>query len=61
MKTLEQLAGAVVLLVTLADVFLTILYARMDSGLLAMPYARAIERIWVVVSRAFGRSRHEPR
>jgi ion channel len=54
MKTIEQLAGAVVLAVALADVFLTILYARMDSGLLAMPYARAIERIWVWTSRAFG-------
>jgi hypothetical protein len=57
MKTLEQLAGAVVLVVALADVFLTILYARMDSGLLAMPYARGIERIWVWMSARFGRSR----
>jgi hypothetical protein len=57
MKTLEQLAGVVVLVVALADVFLTILYARMDSGLLAMRYARAIERTWVWSSRAFGRSR----
>jgi hypothetical protein len=57
MTALEQLAGAVVLVVALADVFLTILYARMDTGLLAMPYARGIERIWVWVSGAFGRSR----
>jgi hypothetical protein len=57
MKTLEQLAGAVVLLVALADVFLTILYARMDTGLLAMPYARGIERSWVWFSRVFARSR----
>lgn len=57
MKMLEQLTGAVVLVVALADVFLTILYARMDSGLLAMPYARAIERLWVWISGAFGRSR----
>jgi hypothetical protein len=57
MKTLEQLAGAVVLVVALADVFLTVLYARMDSGLLAMRYARAIERVWVWISRALGASR----
>jgi hypothetical protein len=57
MKTLEQLAGAVVLVVALADVFLTVLYARMDSGLLAMRYARVIERVWVWVARAFGPSR----
>jgi hypothetical protein len=57
MKALEQLAGAVVLVVALADVFLTILYARMHSGLLAMPFARAIERTWVWCARAFGKSR----
>jgi len=57
MKTLEQLAGAVVLIAALADVFLTVLYARMDSGLLATRYARGIERAWVWISRAFGRSR----
>jgi len=50
MKTLEQLAGAVALVVALADVFLTVLYARMDSGFLAMRYARGIERIWVWIS-----------
>jgi hypothetical protein len=57
MKMLEQLAGAVVLVVALTDVFLTILYARMDSGLVAMRYARGIERIWVWISRPFGRLR----
>jgi hypothetical protein len=57
MKTLEQLAGAVALVVALADVFLTILYARMNTGLIAMRYARGIERLWVWISRAFGRSR----
>jgi len=55
MKTLEQLAGAVVLLVTLGDVFLTIMYARMDSGLIAMRFARGLERIWVMGSRLLGR------
>jgi hypothetical protein len=29
---------------------LTILYARVDSGFLAMRYARGIERIWVWIS-----------
>lgn len=50
MKALEQLAGAVALVVALADVFLTILYARLDSGLLAMRFARGIERIWVWIA-----------
>src|SRR4051794_26611316 len=57
MKTLEQLAGALVLVAALADVFLTILYARIDTGFLAMRFARGLERILVWVSRAFGRSR----
>ncbi|RYZ05608.1 MAG: two pore domain potassium channel family protein [Myxococcales bacterium] len=57
MKTLEQLAGVVVLAVALADIFLTMLYARMDSGWLAMRFARGIERVWVWISRPFGRSR----
>lgn len=57
MKAVEQLVGGAVLLVALADVFLTVLYARKDTGLIAMPYARAIEKTWVSVSRAFGRSR----
>lgn len=56
MKTLEQLGGALVLVMALADVFLTILYARMDSGLLAMRYVHGIERLWVWISRGFGRS-----
>lgn len=57
MKTLEQLAGAVVLVIALVDVFLTILYARMDSGLIAMRFARGLQRIWVWLSSLFGRSR----
>lgn len=54
---LEQLAGAVVIMVALADGFHTILYARMGTGLIAMRYAHGIERLWVWLSRAFGRSR----
>ena len=38
---LEPLAGGVVLLVTLLDVFLTVLYARASTGLLAPRLARA--------------------
>jgi hypothetical protein len=57
MKTVEQLAGAATLLVALADVFLTVLYARIEGGFLAMPFARGIERSWGWISRAFGRSR----
>lgn len=57
MNIVEALAGVALLLVALADVFLTILYARMNSGFLAMRLAHGMERSWVWVSHAFGRSR----
>jgi hypothetical protein len=41
---MEPLAGAIVLAVTLVDVFLTVLYARAGSGLIAPQLARGVWR-----------------
>ena len=49
---LEPLAGAIVLVVTLLDVFLTVLYARAGTGLLAPRLARGV---WGVFRALSGR------
>lgn len=51
---LEPLAGGIVLAITLLDVFLTVLYARAGTGLLAPRLARGIWR----VLRALSGRRH---
>jgi hypothetical protein len=51
---LEPLAGWIVLAVTLLDVFLTVLYARAGSGLLAPRLARGV---WFVLRALSGRRR----
>lgn len=43
---LEPLAGAIVLAITLLDVFLTVLYARAGTGLLAPRLARGVWRVF---------------
>jgi hypothetical protein len=43
---LEPLAGGVVLAITLLDVFLTVLYARASTGLLAPRLARGVWRLF---------------
>ena len=43
---LEPLAGGIVLAITLADVFLTVLYARAETGLLAPRLGRAVWRVF---------------
>jgi hypothetical protein len=43
---LEPLAGGIVLAITLLDVFLTVLYARAGSGLLAPRLARGVWRVF---------------
>jgi hypothetical protein len=48
---LEPLAGWIVLAITLADVFLTVLYARAGSGLLAPRLARGV---WFVLRALSG-------
>ncbi|GBD50162.1 two pore domain potassium channel family protein [Methylopila sp. Yamaguchi] len=55
--TLEQLAGAALTLVFLADIFLTVLYARAGTGLLAPYWIRAIWAAIRGVARLFGRRR----
>lgn len=53
--TLEQLIGAALMLLFLADVFLTVLYARAGTGLLAPYWNRAIWALLHGASRLFGR------
>lgn len=49
---LEPLAGGIVLAITLLDVFLTVLYARAGSGLLAPRLARGVWRVFRSLSHA---------
>jgi hypothetical protein len=55
--TLEQLAGAALMLLFLADIFLTVLYARAGTGLLAPYWDRAIWAALRGVSKLVGRRR----
>lgn len=57
MKTVEQIAGLVVIALALADVFLTVLYARMQSGFLGMRVAGVTTKLLVWGSKPFGRWR----
>jgi len=53
----EQIAGAVVTLVVLLDMFMTVLYARAGTELLSPVVARATWLGFRLVSRSFGRHR----
>lgn len=53
--TLQQFGGAVLLLLLLADIFLTVLYARAGTGLLAPYWNRAVWALVRAVARPFGR------
>lgn len=53
----EQIGGAVLVAAILADVFLTVLYARMGSGLLSPLIARIVWGCFAVVGRRVGRAR----
>ena len=55
--TLEQIIGAVLLLLFLADIFLTVLYARAGTGLLAPHWNRLVWAAVKSISRLFGRRR----
>jgi hypothetical protein len=57
MALLEQTAGAVVTVVTLLDVFLTVLYARAGTALFSPVMSRTMWRVFRLVSRPFGRNR----
>lgn len=54
MAMVEQIAGAVVTVVVLLDVFLTVLYARAGTELLSPVVARTIWLVFRLVSRPFG-------
>jgi hypothetical protein len=51
MKFVEQFAGAGLILIILIDVFLTVLYARADTGLVSRQVARAVFRVFRCASR----------
>jgi hypothetical protein len=55
--TLEQVAGAALMLLFLADIFLTVLYARAGTGLLAPYWNRAIWTSIRAVAKLFGKRR----
>lgn len=55
--TLEQALGAAVVLLFLADIFLTVLYARAGTGLLAPYWMRAIWAALRAGASPFGRQR----
>jgi hypothetical protein len=57
MELVEQLAGAVVMVLTLLDIFLTVLYARAGTELFSPVVSRAIWFVFRLVSRPFGRNR----
>jgi hypothetical protein len=55
--TLEQVGGAGVMLLFLADIFLTVLYARAGTGLLAPYWNRAVWVLLRALSKLLGRRR----
>src|SRR3954469_23930323 len=55
--TLEQIGGAALMLLFLADVFLTILYARAGTGLLAPRWNRLVWHLTKSVAGLFGHHR----
>ena len=57
MALVEQIAGAVVTVVTLLDIFLTVLYARAGTAVFSPVVSRAIWLVFRLVSRPFGRNR----
>jgi len=57
LRWLEHLSGALLMLLVLLDVFLTVLYARADMGIISHFHARWTWRLFRAVSRPFGRTR----
>ena len=57
LRWLEHLSGALLMLLVLLDVFLTVLYARADMGLISRIHARWTWRFFRAVSKPFGRAR----
>ncbi|MDT8757759.1 potassium channel family protein [Sphingomonas psychrotolerans] len=54
---IEQILGAALMLLLLADIFLTVLYARAGTGLLAPRWNRAIWALLHAVAKLFGKRR----
>ena len=52
---LQQISGILIVLLILLDVFLTVLYARMGSGIVSTRLARTIWRVFRVVAQSFPR------
>jgi hypothetical protein len=57
MGRMEQGLGVALILIFLLDIFLTVLYARIGSSLLASRLARLVWRLFVQASKAFGSRR----
>jgi hypothetical protein len=57
MALMEQIAGAVVTLAALLDIFLTILYARAGTAVFSSGVSRLIWRVFRLVARPFGARR----
>lgn len=57
LEYIESSAGALLILLFLADVFLTVLYARVGTGIFSVILARSLWRIFRGVSRPFGHRR----
>lgn len=54
---LEQVAGAALVAVALADVFLNVLYARAGIAILSKPLAHAVRDLFLLLGRLAGRGR----
>jgi hypothetical protein len=57
LRTIETVVGAAVMLAVLADIFLTILYARADRTLFSRAVARGTWRVFRAASRGQGQRR----
>ena len=52
---LEQAIGALLMTLVLLDVFFTVLYARVGTGILSSPLSKLVRRVFNLVSKPFGR------
>ena len=59
MEWLEQIPGVLLMLLILLDVFLTVLYARANAGIISPHVARVVWWLFKTISKPFGRVRGE--
>ena len=57
MEWFEQIVGSLLMLLILSDVFLTVLYARADAGILSPRVSRLVWWVFKTISKPFERSR----